>query len=288
MEWIRKQLPRLRGAIAVHRNQREILLNAANNNQILLVSPGGVGTIEHFYHFVFDLLIPLYRLKRNAPSNVEFLIEEFGVLTLLLQQVLPAHTKIVTRREAMKITNKTTLLGMNPHGVYVSKAEISRFRKAIFQALKINQSPSGSKVVLFVERLPSDRYYLEAAEYKGSGAERRSIPNHPELLEHLKKSLSGSSKLLNIQPERLDFKEQIRYFATADTVIAQHGAALANTIWMKPGSQIIELNHSLDLDHFKTISQMTGHRYRMFKTDHEHAIVDPTRFSNWLTKTGGL
>ena len=82
MDWINGHFPRYRGALAVHRNQREILLAASGNKQILLVPRGGVGSIEHYYHFVFDLLLPLYRLKRNAPSNVEFMIEEFGVLTL--------------------------------------------------------------------------------------------------------------------------------------------------------------------------------------------------------------
>lgn len=288
MKWISRHTPRLRGALAVHRNQREILLNASGNEPILLVPRGGIGSIEHFYHFIFDLLLPLYRLKRNAPDNVEFLIEEFGVLTPLLEQALPPNTKIVTHCEASKLANKATLFGMNPQGTYVSKREIGRFRKTILKTLNINPSPPRHKGVLLVERMPSDRYFFDTAEHKGSGAERRSIPNHKELHEHLRKSLDDSFELLNIQPERLDLKDQIRHFATAQTVIAQHGAALAHAIWMKPGSSIIELNFSDDLDYFKIISQIAGHRYRMFKTDHEHARVDPVRFRHWLTETGGL
>lgn len=89
---------------------------------------------------------------------------------------------------------------------------------------------------------------------------------------------------MNIRPEKLDFKEQVRCFAQEHAVIAQHGAALANIIWMKPGSRVIEFNHDLDLDYFKIISQIAGHRYRVFKTDHEHATIDPVSFCHWLTK----
>jgi len=78
------------------------------------------------------------------------MIEEFGVLTPHLEQVLPEGMKIVAHREAIKVATKASLFGMNHHGVRLSKREIIRFKKAIFNTLEIKPSNHRGKVVLLV------------------------------------------------------------------------------------------------------------------------------------------
>jgi capsular polysaccharide biosynthesis protein len=44
-----------------------------------------------------------------------------------------------------------------------------------------------------------------------------------------------------VAPETLSFAEQARLFAGAEAVVAPHGAALANAVFCRPGTRIVEL-----------------------------------------------
>lgn len=44
-----------------------------------------------------------------------------------------------------------------------------------------------------------------------------------------------------VRPETLSFEEQVRLFASAEIVIAPHGAGLTNTIFCEPGTKIVEI-----------------------------------------------
>jgi hypothetical protein len=44
-----------------------------------------------------------------------------------------------------------------------------------------------------------------------------------------------------IDPSRMTVREQIEAFATADVIVAPHGAALANLVFASPGSAVVEL-----------------------------------------------
>lgn len=289
---ITERFQRLLDALVVWKHQHEILQVATFEKQILLIPRPprrGSGNIERYYHFIFDLLIPLHSLLKKAPEDVNFVIKEFGLLTPYLEQVFPNRIKVIDRCDSTQNMSKMRLDGMNPKFVHLARRAILSFKKDIFDALEIKPKAASRTVVLLVERLPPDPYYLKAAVSEGGGASRRSITNHGELYDRLKKSLNSSYELLNIRLENLTLKEQIRCFSNATIVIAQHGAGLANVIWMKPGSRVIELNHNNNqLNHFRIISQIMDHRYCFFKTDGKHATIDIAIFYAWLTKNCNL
>jgi capsular polysaccharide biosynthesis protein len=78
----------------------------------------------------------------------------------------------------------------------------------------------------------------------------------------------------NVTLEELDFAEQVRLFASAVLVVGQHGAGLGNSLWMQPGSTVIELTHRPRLKHFQNISRGMGHEHLLHLTTGPHAAVD--------------
>lgn len=63
----------------------------------------------------------------------------------------------------------------------------------------------------------------------------------------------------------LSFVEQIRLFATAEVVVAPHGAGLANLVFSPPGCQVIELIPKEYINVcFWALSEACGHNYSCF------------------------
>ena len=67
-------------------------------------------------------------------------------------------------------------------------------------------------------------------------AKRRRIINEPELWSALE-----SRGFIKLRLEELTWPEQITAFRSAKTIVASHGAGLANLVFCKPGTRIVEL-----------------------------------------------
>ena len=61
----------------------------------------------------------------------------------------------------------------------------------------------------------------------------------------------------NLKLENIPFKEQIEYFDSATLVIAQHGAGLANLLWMQEKTVVVEFGFKAK-KHFEKISTFCG------------------------------
>ena len=145
--------------------------------------------------------------------------------------------------------------------------------------------PSGDARILLIQRGPSHPFYhSERSENKGSGQERRSIANHGELYRALRQRHVGC---LNIMTEGLTLARQIALFSSADVIIAQHGAALANAIWAQPTATVIEILppkwHS-HYDFFYNLSRCLGLRYRRVWQEDDHGDVDVGEITQITTK----
>jgi capsular polysaccharide biosynthesis protein len=64
----------------------------------------------------------------------------------------------------------------------------------------------------------------------------RNIRNRKEMIEAL-----GNLGFAAIQPEKLSFDEQVMLFAGADVIVAEFGAAMANSVFCRPGTKIVEI-----------------------------------------------
>ncbi len=226
------------------------------------------GSPEHYYHFLLGLFVPLvYRLStdwKNKPFD-RFLIRSCGPLDRIIRELGDDRVEIVDkdvhenmvedgRRRARSGSESgqdaykfLSIRGCDYQAGYdAAKFAVVRdrllslefVRKAIHAVEDRWPQGSGPRVLL-IERGPGLAYYLSAdAERKTSGAQRRSIANHEALYQTLRRDFS---RCLNVRTEALALAEQIALFSSADVIIAQHGAALANLIWARPTATVVEI-----------------------------------------------
>jgi hypothetical protein len=283
-EKIREEINRRFNARRVFINQREILWASKLNKLIFLkpiCPPACSGFIEHYYHFIFDLLLPLNILLKKVPSDVVFVFESFGVFTDRLQYLFPGRTRIESESTIPAETKRMNLIGMNPLGIHLTRKAVEHFKNDICNSLGVDQTDNGN-MILLIERLPPDQYFIEEATRKGAGASRRSILNHDVLMSTLHSMVSEPFVFHNLQLEKITFREQVNYFSKAKVVLAQHGAGLANCIWMNPRSIVVELNSEVHKNHFSIISKVKQHSYFLYRLSGTHSEIDVENFANWI------
>lgn len=80
---------------------------------------------------------------------------------------------------------------------------------------------------------------------------------------------------VTVQPEALSVKEQIMLLAHADVVVAEHGAAVTNCLFMKAGSYLIETFGAGFVDmFFIEMAKARRIRFRMLVAQKEYASYD--------------
>ena len=277
------------GAFATKYNQRKVL-ERAKSNEFIFIEPTPPrkqqGSIEHYYHFIFDLILPLSNLIENTPSDVTFVVKDFGIYTDRLLDLFPGRIKIETEINLHQNTNRIPLIGMNPKWVYLNSRTLEIFKDNICHKLKIIPNGRANKVLL-IERLPPDPYFLTKAIKQGGGTTRRSIPNHDELASAIQSLVSTPFEFHNLQLETMSLDEQIKCFDNAVVVIGQHGAGLANCIWMKRQSTVIELSSDA-YEHYSILSSLKDHSYFRYQTSGPHSNININEFANWLLNEASL
>jgi len=269
------------------------------------------GSIEHFYHFLLGVFVPLIYTLSNTWSKEQFtsiLIRSCGPLDELIREIGDNRIKIIDKHEHERLRIAKE--------VGVSRGDVSpvaqhspvRFSSIqgyddpiFFDCFKFRESQrillnfdkikyertwllqrwsAGGGRILLIQRGPSHPFYhSERSENKGSGQERRSIANHDELYRSLRRRHVGS---LNVMTEGLTLARQIALFSLADIIIAQHGAALANTVWAKPTATVIEIlpvNCHSHYDFFFNLARCLGLRYHRVWQKDDHGDVDVAAIS---------
>ncbi len=257
-------------AVLTSRNQQK-LLQACERGKEIRIKPDN--RVEHYFHFLFDLTLPLWRLMAASPPDVTFALQPFGIFTPRLEQLFPGRVRIEDADEAGSPLRRERLLGMNPQFVHLSYRHLEAFKQHVLNVLEIDANTPRDQVLL-IERLPPNEYFAKHAVKRGAGASRRSIPNHDELAEAIRSMIEAPFEFHNVQLENMPFAEQVRLFDRAALVIGQHGAGLANCLWTRPGSQVVELTHNPSLAHFQCISSAMGHQHFIHRTAGNHAPVD--------------
>jgi hypothetical protein len=72
----------------------------------------------------------------------------------------------------------------------------------------------------------------------GRGLRSRNLGSLEDEIATLVSSLGGTV----IEPESLGWENQLKFFSSCSHVIMVYGSAMANAVWMKPGSQILMLS----------------------------------------------
>ncbi len=265
------------------RNQEHLLELSEQNNHILLQPriPALKGSVEHYYHFLFDLLFPLILLDNKVESDVIFYLEPIGPFTEVVQEIFPHRVKIITKEQSKEIPVKSSIIGMNPALVELTFNQVNEVKNTLFEYYGI-QPEHEPKRILLVERIPPSEFYLKEAKIKGAGASRRSILNHNEILEFLSKVIRDEYQFLNLQLEHVSFKEQLRLFSSTECFIGQHGAALANAVWMPKGATLLEFG-CRKKTHFPKLSNLIEIDYNEMPFEDSHITVETKKLQQKLS-----
>lgn len=267
------------------------------------------GSVEHFHHFLLGFFVPLifqFSTKWERRVLGQVIIRSCDPMDRIIRELGDNRIKIIDRNLHRWIRNRRTRNAFGPQNnsnwssstlnfitlrgcdyprTY-NKRKFAQVRDAL-HTLDWVQSEirttaenwaRGDAGILLIERDTGDPFYLsEWSEAKESGRERRSIANHQELWCRLRQNHQGC---LNVRPEGLTLARQFALFSLADIIIAQHGAALANLIWAKPGVTVIEIlpkNLRPDqkiFDLFGNLAGCMGLRYRRVLQEDKHGSVD--------------
>ncbi len=282
------------GRMRVELNQRTLARSigrctgkAPKKPSVMLIPrspPGCRGEVDSYYHFLFDLMLPLCRLLSRVDPAARFAIPPVGPFTSRISELFGERVAILTPDDAPPDVPRLPLVGMNPQGIAINPRWLLEFRRFVFDRYRIAEVERPDLVVL-VERVPPDPYYRQRGPgIRGtSGATRRSLVNHAEVRSLIEGLVRPEFRFRNVQLEHMDFVEQIETFARAALVIGQHGAGLANAVWMRPGRGIVEFT-ARSPDHFKRLARLGGHRFARFDTGESHATVDLERLAAWLRR----
>jgi len=230
----------------------------------LTIQPNA-GSCEHFYHFMLGYLLPLaaYLAQPGIADDRIILLRSCGPLDRLLRELaMPglllcerfSHSSIkeimarapwaeidkikgfdfgVVSARRVRYDAEGVGLGMNflRHRLAAAIDYSTREIEAVWK---------GHPRILLIERAdPDPFYYSSLAHLKGSANERRSIGNHAELAAALAAIYPG---FRNLKLETLPLAEQAAWFGLTDILVAQHGAALSNILWMRRGTHVIEID----------------------------------------------
>jgi len=223
------------------------------------------GSVEHYYHFLLGFLVPLalvyekYKKEQNQVRRIYIRsceIMDQHLLSLNFSKVLICDKKR-HRKEALMLKvvehDNTPVefieyFGCDNPKFYNDKV----FEKArlVIRQLLINELTEAKEelqkkllgrgpVVVLINRDRAHEFYATSqSEVKSAGSRRRSIPNFDALAQAV---TSQYANTLCVTLENRSLAWQIALFETADVIVAQHGAALANLIWCRPKTTVVEI-----------------------------------------------
>jgi hypothetical protein len=202
------------------------------------------GAYSHFAHFIGDFVLPFHSLLHKnrlidilASEGLELELRDiypmrFGPLMPIVNELFPnLHVRYTSHFtcEPIRLQRPTW---------YSSPQVVEDFLKYVTTLLPLKTKSHG---VIIVEREFSRDKYPGGRRHLRSGADRRGIRRGFKELVEAVKAIRPDTRAVVL--ERLSFADQLSLFLTADTMIAQHGAALVHSQWMPIGSHIIELQH---------------------------------------------
>lgn len=272
------------------------------------------GSVTHYYHFFYGAMIPLILHQLENPSAVYRIQTDVGPMKRVLCE-LPLNViefkgpeqvgtqgkfhddKSLRRAVAPGETIVQSYDAYNSEfyrDEYIEKLSKTKIRK-ILQFFQDTMPAYVRSIpvydVILIERATDSYYHTGCPDrteiYKSSGAERRSLSNHSEFVSTL--SSKYGSRFCNIVLERSSIYYQYHMFRNARVVIAQHGAALANLIFMckpgggparadteRPGGTIVEISPpwSRQSEHFKNLAEGCGVAHTSILQTADHSDVD--------------
>ena len=262
------------------------------------------GSITHFYHFFYGVMVPIILYSINKKKDKFIINDDLGPMLKILYE-LPLNIlykcNIGNRKRIFikPLDNFKSKYDNNNHKKRINYSDVLLINQFFKNNLPFYISANKKYDVILIERTIDNKYkfmdYSHLTNNKNklikklgttSGKERRYINNHQELVKLLEKKFGN--KFLNISLENLPLFYQYYLFSNAKLVIAQHGAALSNVIFMKKQSCVIEIIPKEKIiegeDTFENLSKICNLRYLSIKTQNVNPNINIKTLDNIINK----
>jgi Glycosyltransferase 61 len=253
--------------------------------RVMAVPANWQGTPEHFYHFLLGYFVPLVLWQERSGAS-EVAVRDCGPMNAWFDLLRPGTDvemmppgvmleRVLSHRQERVILHDWD----NPTRFH--RRSLDEFTQAVLPRAVGNASPSSSSSagptprITLLERRPNPEYYHSgAAETPGGGSEWRSVPNIDDIAD----ALAPLGDVRIVDTAELEPRDQVRTIHDTDLLIAQHGAGLANLVWLPSGTGVIELLPPLPptIDTiFRNLAAARRVGYRAVDQSDLHAAVDP-------------
>lgn len=210
-----------------------------------------------FYHFFFAILLPLCEISRTGIfGKQKIYIRSCGRFDPILKEIngaLNLNLKLIPSLDVLPVLTKT---GANLDFFILDSMEGHYYRNGRFcirpfaydgERLRAISSHVRSHLKPMTSS-PACQYYgnrsdvtmiLRGGGLSGHGNSSRSVLNAGVIVSALQ---SEGFSVSTFELEGKSLSEQIAIFDSAKIVLAQHGAALSNLVWTRPGRpHVIEI-----------------------------------------------
>jgi len=179
----------------------------------------------NYWHFLFDTLPRLVHLQKifgEKTKQIKFITIGMQASTTyldLISAVLGFKPSIIETRGAVQL-DRNVIIPPDPAYSMDSKY-VESYSDIITSRFTVNEQQARPVPYIYIGR--------------GNAKNGRSLINESELI-----SMLTNYEFVPINCHQLDAKSQVNILANAKTVVAPHGAALANILFMQSGT-VIEL-----------------------------------------------
>lgn len=205
------------------------------------------GSLFHFPHFMMDCLFNEIRheiYKYDIVYRRKTLAQSLGIFSKIYEEVMEIKSIEIPDQHFEDLSLN---LIITPRPNHPTKPEIDKFRQFIFERYQYDPTSQddGFPEVILIERgerieLMIDDELKKKNTNVTTGKERREINDIELLKEFLENKYGDKFKALIF--ETMEFRDQIKYFKNAKIVIGVHGGGLANILFCKPNTALIEIS----------------------------------------------
>ena len=130
-----------------------------------------------------------------------------------------------------------------------------------------------NKFITKVKSSSNKKIYI-SREY----AKMRNVKNEKKLINFLKEK-----KIKNYNFEKLSLDKQLNILKNTNTIIGPHGAGLINMVWLKPGSNIIEIRGNDDdwNNCYFSAASALNHNYLYITADTKKNFIFRNKIKNY-------
>ena len=259
------------------------------------------GSITHYYHFFYGVMIPIILYSINKKKDEFIINDDLGPMLKILYE-LPLNILYkcnIGKRKRIYMDPLDTFKSKYKNNKRINYSEVKLINQYFQKNLPFYISCNKKYDIILIERAIDNKYKLMNYSHltnnrnklikklgSTSGKERRYISNHKEIAKSLQKKFGN--KFINICLENLPLFYQYYLFSNAKLVIAQHGAALSNIIFMNKKSCVIEIIPEDKIiegeDTFENLSKICKLIHFYWKTKNTNPNIDIKILNNVIDK----